>query len=500
MEARFRIRTREGTELRPRTMEIFAELVRSGAIRPDDLVYDALTGLWVRAAQHPTVRLMKDPLANEWEPLDGGLPTPLGDADAKRVDGDGAVGVGANAAETAANRRVAEDSADRSGGVDDRGSDADGADGESSSDEEGSGENALDLTGALELVEPPSVSPEEEERAFIERMEDERRSDPDEPELFREVARAPVSTGTPATHGASLQQGYSALRRALLRPPRVRVTIARPGRPRGSWTRVALLGLAGIAALMVLAIVASVARSMYGAGDRTPELTAEAGASTRAPRRIPDTEGAVRHAAYGSFVSAVNRMRVDLGVGAVPAQWLSGRYLADPTAYPQVRQYWQRYLRYVEQAHTDETSLYRAAYLRTLDAAGVSGPVRSLRLARALGDFNASQAARTGSYAEAQELAAAALALDDTLVALRGRVRYEPAAGPRVSAAPVIEAAGTDAEAQARLNAALDRVLAALRANGPSLDVHAVPTWLISSLQHAAENAPTIPDSAVARR
>lgn len=471
MEPRFRIRTREGEEFCPETTELFAEFIRSGAVRPEDLVYDSLTGEWVPAALHPTVRLVQDALANGWESVDG---IPLqhgpGEVDAARgsTDGDGA-GKEASGTEQA-----------HAGPAD---------------------EDASDLPGRLDLVEFPAISPAEEARAFIERMEDERRSNPDdEPALSREIPltspTTPLKWGVPE---ALPRREDPPPRRRLLRPATFRVTFTRPGRVRHSWTRLGLLGLAAASSLTLLAVFASVARSSYRSGEHMPE---EAGAETavpRPPRRIANTEEAVRGAAFQAFVSAVDRMRGSLGVGPVPAAWLTGRYLADPTSYPQVPRYWQRYLEYVEQAQADESNLYRGAYLQALDEARVAGPVRSLRLATALEDFDAAHDVRAASYNGAWELAAAALALHDTLVDLQGRVSYEPVEGPHVSAAPVIEAAGKDPEAQARLNAALDRVLKALRVNGNTMSISAVPAWLAANLRSSGDDAPGIPSKSVAQ-
>ncbi|MCG6989970.1 MAG: hypothetical protein LJF06_17640 [Gemmatimonadetes bacterium] len=471
MEARFRIRTREGEEFCPETTELFAEFIRSGAIRPEDLVYDSLTGEWVPAAQHPTVRLVQDALANGWDSVEG---VPLkpgpGEADAARGPRDGE-GAGREAS------------------------------GVHEAHAEPADEDVPDLPGSLDLVELPSISPEEEARAFIERMEDERRSNPDdEPALSREIRltspTAPLKWGAPEAHHASSEDPTP--RRRFLRPATFRVTFTQPGRIRHSWTRLGLLGLAAASSLALLAVFASVARPSYRSGDH---MSAPAGAETavpRPPRRIADTEEAVRGAAFQAFVSAVDRMRGTLGVGPVPAAWLSGRYLADPTSYPQVPRYWQRYLEYVEQVQADESSLYRGAYLQALDEARVAGPARSLRLATALEDFDATQDVRAASYKGAWELAAAALALHDTLVDLQGRVSYEPAEGPRVSAAPVIEAAGKDPDAQARLNAALDRVLKALRVNGHTMTVRAVPAWLATNLRNRGDDATATPSQSVA--
>ena len=71
------------------------------------------------------------------------------------------------------------------------------------------------------------------------------------------------------------------------------------------------------------------------------------------------------------------------------------------------------------------------------------------------------------------------------MVQLKGRISYEPIRGQRVSADPVIEAAGTDPEAQALLDGALDRLLAALHgADGTSArDRLRIPDWLVEELR-----------------
>lgn len=471
MEARFRIRTREGEELRPKTTEIFAEFIRSGVVRPEDLVHDALTGEWIPAALHPMVRLMKDPLANGWEPLEEGAVIPPEPAEpALPTDADAVAATAHDAVPTPDAPTPAEASAEAVAAE------------PHEAHEAGDDLQDNDLADALRLVEAPTVSPEEEERAFIARMEDERRLDPKEPGMSGEVSLPPLVLAAPEV----VDEWRDVTRQTeSLEPATVSVTFSEPGQVRHSWVRLGLLGIAVAVSLGSLAIFASVARPSLRVGDRMPELAGAEVEPARPPHRIAATESAVRGEALDAFVGSVDRMRGSLEVGPVPVEWLSGKYLSDPTAYPEVRGYWQRYLGYVEQARADEVNLYRAAYLQALDDAAVMGPVRSLRLATALEDFKAGHDVRAASYDHAWELAAAALALHDTLVELHGRISYEPAVGPRVSADPVIEAAGKDEEAQTRLDGALDRVLRALHADGP-LDVASVPGWLARSLRESA--------------
>ena len=58
-------------------------------------------------------------------------------------------------------------------------------------------------------------------------------------------------------------------------------------------------------------------------------------------------------------------------------------YLADAAAYPQVQEYWEGVAAHLAAVEEVEDALYRAAYLEAADVLGVSGPLRSLRLARA---------------------------------------------------------------------------------------------------------------------
>ncbi|MCG6955868.1 MAG: hypothetical protein LJF04_07745 [Gemmatimonadetes bacterium] len=450
MKGRFRIRTRDGKELRPETTDVFAELIRTGVVCPEDVVFDALTGKWIPVESHPLARLARDPLVTGQGP-------PAATAAAGAHSGDAGVG----------------------------GGDV--------------------LAPSLELVDAPPTTPEEEARAFIRRMEEERQADPDEPALSREVplvlegrggagsareaeallqpVKGRESTPPPREHPSATQTAREAPRGPDAGADRSGSTELLPTR------KIALTGLVAALSLGGLAIFAAVARPSPRVGDRMPELAETPGVTPRPGRHLDDTEEAVRGAATAGFLESVDHLRRDLGVEAVPAAWLTGRYLSNPTDHPEVQRYWERYLSYVEQAKASEGSLYRGAYLGALDEAGATGPVRSLRLATALRDFDAAAPARGEAYARAWELAASALALHDTLVELRGRIRYEPARGPRVSADPVIEAVGTDSDAQLRFDAALDRVLNALKAGDHPLDPEAIPDWLARSLRQAQGSA-----------
>lgn len=448
MGSRFRIRTKEGEELTPKTVEIFSELVRAGAVRPDDLVYDSLTGEWAPASVHPMVRLLHDPL--------------VVDPTAERLG------------------RMLADPPD-------------------------------DADLALELVEPEAASPEEEARAFIAKMDEERRSDPDRPALSLEVPLVQGGTEVasdfvpepqvrvPEAHEPETHEPEAPEPGAPVGPPREEFVPSKaeaepaaiverlvPRRRRPAAYRLPGRGLAAIAAgafVVVILFVMWPRRMSYpppGAGAETSEAVSQA-------RAVPVTEEQTRAVALAGFLDGVEALRGEMGVGDVPGMWLEGQYLADPASYPDVRSYWTGFLAFIDAARGAEATLYRGAYLTAAAEAGLSGPVRSLRLASAQEDFAGLRGRRAVIYEKLEDLASAALALDDLVLQLRGRVTFEPIRGPRVSADPIIEAAGIDADAQARLEVALDRVLLALQGTdgAPSKDRAGVPGWLAEGLREA---------------
>jgi hypothetical protein len=200
---------------------------------------------------------------------------------------------------------------------------------------------------------------------------------------------------------------------------------------------------------------------------------------------LPPGEEEIRQAAHDKFLEGLIDLGTEFDVERVPPDWLEGWYLAHPSSYPEVRSFWERFLDYAEEAYATEVLLYREAYLVEAADAGMNGPVRSLRMAAAVDDFEGSRSEREEHYARVWELAISSLALHDQLVQMEGRITYEPASGQRLSADPVLEAAGIDPEAQGRLEVALDRVLRDLR--GPDgagvKDRTLVASWLVDGFR-----------------
>lgn len=407
--------------MEPRTLEIFSELVRSGVIRPHDLVFDALTGEWVPAEAHPMVRLLQDPLV--LDPMARSLDVRLAEA---------------------------------AGEV------------------------------PLALVEEPPVDPEEEAEAFIRKMEEERRGEPTAP---LEGMVVPLEPERPLM-AEKVMAPPPVEEAPVPRPDRVDTEFPSPGAESGKellvsrgwrrrWSAAPWLMAAG-----VVGVVGAVGVARAGGGGEGP---VEGTVRAVAARAVADSEDDIRRVAREGFLRAVEEERTNRGLGDAPGIWLDGRYLAGAAAYEEVPRYWEEARAFARDVRSREVDLFRVAYLEAAESAGLSGPVRSLRLAAALEDFAASASRRAAAYEGMTELAEAAVGLHEILVELGDRVTYEPVRGGRVSADPVLEAAGSDLEAQTLLEASLDRVLRALHGAGgaPVADRSQVSGWLTQALEGA---------------
>ena len=138
MAVRFRIRTSAGQELSFASHEIFEEFVRAGDLSPDDLVYDGETGSWSPARTHPIV------LEIEYE---------------REAESGGASGEGDQPAADLADPAPSAESP----------AEAVPADGSSNAEAPESLE--------FDLVPADERSPDDDKRAFVEKMEAERASD-----------------------------------------------------------------------------------------------------------------------------------------------------------------------------------------------------------------------------------------------------------------------------------------------------------------------------------
>ena len=450
MKGRFRIRTRDGKELRPQTTEVFAELIRTGAILPDDLVFDALTGKWIPVEGHPMALLARDPLvAGAAEP---GVPEP-------GVPEPGVPGPGA----------------------------------------------PEDVEQTIELVEPPPVSPEEAAREFIRRMEEERRAESEEPALSREiplVVERSEGSGSPRDTGPLLQPvkkleptparrlGHESSDRPPTHgvrdvPPRADPGDGRRGPGRLlPWRRIAVSGVVATLSLGALAVFAAVACPSLRVGDRmpdfaeTPAVAPPAGAGSTTPRR-PSGEPPTRASSYRWTVCAAastsgrcrrpgSPARTSRTPGITRKCAAIGSATSATSSRPRRtrrvstdRPTWARWTRRAQRDPCGPCASRR----RWVASTPRPRPGGGIRTRLGVGGLGAGAA----RYADG--------------AARQGPLRACP--GPRVSADPVIEAVATDSDAQLRFDSALDRVLRALKAGDQPLAPEAIPDWVAKSLREA---------------
>ncbi len=427
MAMRFRIHAgEEEGELLAATLEELRELVTAGKVAPDDLMYDALAGRVGAARTHAAYRLVCDPFLEE---------------------------------ATAPELR-------------------------------------------LDLVEATGPTREDAARAFLESMDRERRADPDLSPLSREIAvqgargdpgpqGAPPVADLPGTRdevGESAVEGSSAERTrgsefdqedahaALAR------AVARGALPLARTLRRARASRAGLVIAIGITAVAVAAVPALKAGPGLSLPWREAGGVSAVSSDFREVD--VRTEAWSALLGSLEALRDGLQLQTVPPYWMEGRYLAEPSAYADVRRFWERTLQFVDAARTQEEALYRSAYVAALDGRDVEGPLRSLRLATALTDFAAARPVREAHYLRISELAEVALALHDSLLRLEGRIHFEPAVGPRVSRDPIVEAVASDAESRVSLEGAVDPVLEALLRGGLGARTRGrVPGWLVGGLR-----------------
>jgi hypothetical protein len=165
--------------------------------------------------------------------------------------------------------------------------------------------------------------------------------------------------------------------------------------------------------------------------------------------------------AFHDMIAGMERLRRTLGVGEPPILWMGGPYLSNALGFPEVEDYWLRYLEYVETLRDREEDLFRSGIVTRLRLQGVTGPVLSIRLARALQDFEADADRREATYGDMEELARSALGLHDFLVSYADRIRYAPVE-QGVGDDPILEAVADDEALQTELWARIERLVHAL--------------------------------------
>ena len=321
----------------------------------------------------------------------------------------------------------------------------------------------------------PEPSPEDAVRAFIAQMEEERRADPDRPEQPLDL---PL-----------LDRGASSLSRdERPEPSPPAPETAKPkrphARPKSKRRRGPMLLMVLGPPILAATLIESLSVGKFSAEARSREVAM----GDDVVRALPARETVARQRAVETMQEGARVLMSEVQAGAIPAGWLDGRYLSSAREHEHIRDAWYAYYVFVQQLRARESRLHATAYLAALDTEGVGGSLRSLRLARARADFVTGRAQREEVYSQIEELSSAALSLHELLVQNTGSISYEPANGSRLSADPVMEAAGTDPESQLLLERALDRVLRALSLDGRgAAEAERIPDWVMRSIDQVLE-------------
>jgi hypothetical protein len=453
MSSRFRIRTPQGQELSFASDEMFQDFVRSGALSEGDLIYDASTGEWSPALTHSLVLEVQAGA----ESAGGGHSSPEKRGGAPDTDG--------SPPEGDAQARPPTDEHSASGA-----SEFDLAPEQTPAEASAASVREMEEERAAEFEQQPrgpsGLQAEEGSQGLLKDVH----HDPLIPEASRRASDSPSGPGSSPPRVGDREP-----------PKRSRKQRARDGG--AGW------GVSGRFVMWVLALGAIGVAGLLGA-DLVALAIGAGGADEDGPADVsvlPDTEEALQSRAESRFLGSMRPLFMSLP--AVPSTWLSGHYLASASEYPDVAAAWSTYFERIRDSRDDETEIYSEAFLSALDDARVTGANRTLRLAAALSRFERNGALRVAHYQRVEELAVAALDLHDLLLEREDRITYEPAVGPRVSADPVLQAAGSDPETQDLLEAALDRVLDALSAGGEGpVEAQALPQWIFEGLRRAVES------------
>jgi hypothetical protein len=138
---------------------------------------------------------------------------------------------------------------------------------------------------------------------------------------------------------------------------------------------------------------------------------------------IASTPGALQERAQERFLTAT---RTELrGLDEIPTIWARGEYIVLPSEYPEVVDVWQSYLDTIRRVRAGDLARYRAAFVAALDDAGVDGEAREERLAAGMLEFMSRTAQRDAHYRRVVELANTAIRAHNELIEAEGLILFD---------------------------------------------------------------------------
>lgn len=244
-------------------------------------------------------------------------------------------------------------------------------------------------------------------------------------------------------------------------------------------------GRGGLVAAFVAGVLILLAGGWFllaGGGSDEPDpvaLESTVPASPPPPALPPPPAGAQDQVQAGlqgvedRFQVVKDSLRAELDLApAPPREWLGGAYLADATAFPQVRDFWEGYEEFLRQMQPLDRQIYLEGVETGLEGWGGGGdhPIMAYFEER----YSGLRSFRMARYESLAAVTRAALNLHDVLARHRAQISFSPAVGRGVSADPILEAVIPEGPVRQEVEAALDQVFRALdRSRGggvPSMD------------------------------
>ena len=470
MSVRFRIRTSAGQELSFATHEMFEDFVRAGDLSPDDLVYDVETGEWAPARTVPLVLEIEYEKEAAEEAAAAASEAPDEDLDEEGAGTDSAPEREAEAENGSESDAVADDTTfGLSLAPEGSSADADGTTDAEDSEAGEAGEVAADPGLGLELAPVQDVSPEEAAKAFVDKMEAERRDEYDGPDSagiggFTMEDPSTLAELSRATEPPPVE----APRREEPKKPRIARPAKGPSRKNAGRRVAALaigLGVVGGGSWGALQLFGGGA---VGAGVNPVDSTAAVDTTPPPPPPrqpiIASTESAVRERAQELLLTSTQALLRDLP--PVPDAWTTGEYFSGPSGHPDVLTVWTDYLATIRRVRAGDAERYAAAYAQALDDAVIEGEARTQRETVALAAFATRDSLRAGHFDRVEALATAAIQSHNALLEAEGLILFDPTGSTGVQNGIGVGTSGRDTDAQLLLDQVLDLLSSTLDAEG----------------------------------
>jgi len=204
----------------------------------------------------------------------------------------------------------------------------------------------------------------------------------------------------------------------------------------------------------------------HGRGDSVP---APRYTPVEIPALDPGLEPAFREVSAVALQGLVNQMaELQARAGLPPApplDWLSGRYLANASRYPEVAAYWAAMSEVLGDLRPAEEDVFGEALEARIRDSALGVEERSLVRERALAGFRSAQPDRDVAWDALADVIRTALELHGFLVQNEADIDYEPVSAGR-SGDPLLETAPRSPQLADALSESVDRVARALDAMG----------------------------------